>query len=308
MDQIQHKYLDVRGVKLHVAEIGTGPTVVLFIHGFPEIWYSWRHQMIAVANAGYRAIAPDLRGYGLSEHHPQPEKASFMDFVEDTFAILDSFQIGKAFLIGKDFGSWAVYLLSLLHPTRVSGIVSLGLPFFLPSYQELPEGFYSFRWKEPGRAEADFVRFDVKTIWKNIYILFSGSEIPIAEKDKEIMDLVDPSSLPPPWLTEEDLAIYTSSYENSGFDSPMLIPYKQPGEKPAISNPKIEVPVLLVMGGKDYYLKVPGIEKCLTSGEVKEYVPDLEIKFLADGTHFIQEQFPDQVNELIISFTNKLGK
>lgn len=81
-------------------------------------------------------------------------------------------------------------------------------------------------FQEPGRAEADFVRFDVKTIWKNIYILFSGSEIPIAEKDKEIMDLVDPSSLPPPWLTEEDLAIYTSSYENSGFDSPMLIPYK----------------------------------------------------------------------------------
>ncbi|KAK2973959.1 hypothetical protein RJ640_030138 [Escallonia rubra] len=62
MDQIQHKFTDIRGVKLHIAEIGTGPSVVVFLHGFPEIWYSWRHQMIAVANAGFRAIAPDLRG------------------------------------------------------------------------------------------------------------------------------------------------------------------------------------------------------------------------------------------------------
>ncbi|KAJ4703463.1 Epoxide hydrolase 2 [Melia azedarach] len=115
MDRIQHNYVDIR-VKLHIPEIetfcsSTGPTVVLFLHGFPEIWYSWRHRMIAVANAGYRAIAPDLRGYGLSEHHPQPERASFIDFVEDTLAILDSFQIDKASLVGKDFGSWPVYLL-----------------------------------------------------------------------------------------------------------------------------------------------------------------------------------------------------
>ncbi|XWS18346.1 hypothetical protein CRYUN_Cryun32bG0035800 [Craigia yunnanensis] len=150
MDQIQHTYIDVRGVNLHVAEIGTGSSVVVFLHGFPEIWYSWRHQMIAIADAGYRAIAPDLRGYGLSEHHPEREKASFNDFVEDTLAILDSFHIDKAFLVGKDFGSWPVYLLSLLHPTRILGVVSLGVPFFVPRperYRDLPEGFYIFRWK-----------------------------------------------------------------------------------------------------------------------------------------------------------------
>ncbi|KAJ6999776.1 hypothetical protein D5086_008015 [Populus alba] len=94
MDQIQHKYVNIRA-KLHIAEIGTGSLVVVFIHGFPEIWYSWRHQMMAVANGGYHAIAPDLRGYGLSEHHPDLEGASFDDFVEDTIAILDYFQIEK---------------------------------------------------------------------------------------------------------------------------------------------------------------------------------------------------------------------
>ncbi|XWS19571.1 hypothetical protein CRYUN_Cryun31cG0027000 [Craigia yunnanensis] len=129
--------------------------------------------MIAIADAGYRAIAPDLRGYGLSEHHPEPEKASFNDFVEDSLAIFDSFHIDKAFVIGKDFGSWPVYLLSLLHPTRILGVVSLGVPFFVPRPQrcrDLLEGFYIFRWKEPGRAEADFGPFDVNTVRRNIYI------------------------------------------------------------------------------------------------------------------------------------------
>ncbi|EEF43241.1 bifunctional epoxide hydrolase 2 [Ricinus communis] len=309
MDQMQHNFVSIRGVKLHVAEIGSGSLAVVFIHGFPEIWYSWRHQMIAIANAGYRAIAPDLRGYGLSEPHPQPEKASFNDFVEDTVAILDYYQIQKAFLVGKDFGSWPVYLLSLFYPSRISGVVSLGVPFFVPRprrYKELlPEGFYISRWKEPGRAEADFSRFDVRTVWRNIYILFSRNEIPIAEKDKEIMDLVDPSTPLPQWLSNEDIAIYATSYEKSGFDSPMQVPYKGLPEEFTMTDPKVQVPVLLIMGEKDYFLKFPGIEHYITSGEVKNYVSDLEIESLPDGTHFIQEQFPDQVNQLMVSFLEK---
>ncbi|KAJ6364165.1 hypothetical protein OIU76_029162 [Salix suchowensis] len=308
MDQIQHKHVNIRGVKLHIAETGTGSSVVIFIHGFPEIWYSWRHQMIAVANGGYHAIAPDLRGYGLSEHHPDLGKASFDDFVEDTIAILDYFQIEKAFLVGKDFGSWPVYLLSLLQPTRISGIISLGVPFFPPRplrYKDLPEGFYIHRWKEPGRAEADFSRFDVKTVWRNIYILFSRNEIPIADKDKEIMDLVDPSTPLPSWLSSEDLAIYAEAYEKSGFDSPMRAPYKGLHREFTIRNAVVKAPVLLIIGGQDYFLKFPGIEDYLASGKVREYISDLQIKTLPEGSHFVQEQFPDQVNQLIIDFLDK---
>ena len=124
MDQVQHKFVDVGGLKLHVAEIGTGqketknlihlknqthmrlpfdhsfvtftgPNVVLFLHGFPEIWYSWRHQMIALAKAGFRAIAPDHRGYGLSDPPPQPDKASFADILTDLLNLLDALQIAK---------------------------------------------------------------------------------------------------------------------------------------------------------------------------------------------------------------------
>ncbi|XP_077224786.1 epoxide hydrolase 3-like isoform X2 [Tasmannia lanceolata] len=301
MDQIQHKYLNIRGLKLHVAENGKGPLVVVFLHGFPEIWYSWRYQMLAVANAGFRAIAPDFRGYGLSQTPPQPEKASFIDLVDDLLAILDSFSISKAFLIGKDFGARPAYQFTLLHPERVLGVITLGAPFMVSGPHAflrdlLPEGFYMLRWQEPGRAEADFGRFNIKTVVRNIYILFSGSELPVAGKDQEIMDLVDPSTPLPLWFTDEDLTAYAALYENSGFRLPLQVPYRSSLEASGITDPKVQVPALLVMGGKDYVLKFPGMEDYVKSGKVKDYVPDLEIVFLPEGTHFVQEQFPEQVN------------
>ncbi|XP_043687344.1 bifunctional epoxide hydrolase 2-like isoform X3 [Telopea speciosissima] len=297
MDQIEHKYIDVRGLKLHLAEIGNGSSVVVFLHGFPEIWYSWRHQMIAAANAGFRAIAPDFRGYGLSQQPLEPEKASFKDLLEDLLVILDFFSIPKVFIVGKDFGFRPAYQFALLHPERVSGVVTLGVPY-IPSpvslFGDLPEGFYILRWQKPGRAEADFGRFDVKTVIRNVYILFSGSELPIAAEDQEIMDLVVPSSPLPTWFTEEDLAVYASLYEKSGFCTPLQVPYRTLQEELSLADARVQVPALLIMGGKDYVLKFPGLEDYIRSGKVKDYVPDLEITFLPEGTHFVQEQFPDQ--------------
>ncbi|CAL5409820.1 unnamed protein product [Camellia sinensis] len=267
MDEIEHRYVEVKGLKLHVAEIGSGQSVVVFLHGFPEIWYSWRHQMIAVSNAGYLAIAPDYRGYGLSDPPPEPENAALGDLITDLLAILDALSIPKAvtlssdemqgksipykmepvhgllainldeilaehsgpaspegwgdseeivrelhlglgrlmgrlvFLVAKDFGAWPAYYFALLYPERVLGIITMGVPFLPPGSttfdKHLPEGFYISRWREPGRAEADFGRLDAKTVVQNVYILFSKSEIPIAGENQEIMDLVEPDSSSP---------------------------------------------------------------------------------------------------------------
>ncbi|KAF5745972.1 putative epoxide hydrolase [Tripterygium wilfordii] len=152
MEQIKHTHVEVRGLKLHVAEIGSGPKVVLFLHGFPEIWYSWRHQMIAVANAGYRAIAIDFRGYGLSERPPEPEKGTFMDLVDDVVGLLNALGISKVFLVGKDLGAIPANMLSVIHPDRLYGLVTLGVPFILPGPASLPtdlmpKGFYVTRWE-----------------------------------------------------------------------------------------------------------------------------------------------------------------
>ncbi|XP_062162991.1 uncharacterized protein LOC133869915 [Alnus glutinosa] len=309
MDQIQHKFVDVRGLKLHLAEIGTGPKVVVFLHGFPEIWYTWRHQMIAVANAGFRAIAPDYRGYGLSDPPPEPEKATFDDLLADLLGILDALGIPKVFLVGKDFGARPAYLFAILHPERVLGVVAMGVPHVPPGpstyHKYLPEGFYISRWQEPGRAEADFGRFDAKTVVRKIYILFSRSEVPIAAENQEIMDLVDPSTPLPPWFTDEDLATYGALYEKSGFRTALQVPYRSLGEDFNITDPIVKVPSLFIMGGKDYVLKFPGMEDYIKSGKVKEFVPNLEITFLPQGTHFVHEQSPDEVNQLVLSFLSK---
>ncbi|XP_052302547.1 uncharacterized protein LOC7494414 isoform X1 [Populus trichocarpa] len=351
MEHISHTHVEVNGLKLHVAEIGTGPKVVLFLHGFPQIWYTWRYQMIAVAKAGYRAIAYDFRGYGLSELPAEPEKGGFIDLVEDTIALLDTLGISKeplrdawfrchqakrfdqstaqllflrihelkcniylhrcqAFLVGTDLGSFPAYMIAVLYPERVTSLVSLGVPFRLPGPRDdidlMPEGFYCKRWQEPGRAEADFGRFDVKTVIKNIYILFSGTKPPTAREDQEIMDMVDPSTPLPPWFSEEDLAVYASLYEKSGFRYSLQVPYRTLGiDCCGITNPKVVAPTLLIMGEKDYALSFPGIADYIKSDILKHRVPDLETVFVEEGNHFVHEKLPEQVNELMINFLNK---
>ncbi|KAI6703791.1 hypothetical protein NL676_012927 [Syzygium grande] len=176
----------------------SGPNAVVFLHGFPEIWYSWRHQMVAVAEAGFCALAPDFRGYGLSNPPLEPGKASFADLLKDLGALLDALGIDKVFLV-----------VIPLHIMSIS-----------------PEGFYISRWRVPGRAEADFGRLDAKTVVRNIYILFSRSEIPIAAENQEIMDIVNPSTPLPPWFTEGDLEEYGSLYWKSGLRTALKAPYR----------------------------------------------------------------------------------
>ncbi|EPS63599.1 hypothetical protein M569_11185, partial [Genlisea aurea] len=310
MEKIEHKYVQVNGLKLHVAEIGAASSSppVVFLHGFPEIWYSWRHQMTAVASAGFRALAPDYRGYGLSDIPPEPEKTTHLDLVADLLALLDALDIPKVFLVGKDFGSLVLSLFTLLHRDRVEGFVTLGVPYMPPNavghYDELPEGFYIKRWKEPGRAEADFGRLDAETVVRNVYILFSKAEIPIASPEQEIMDLVKPSDPLPPWFTDEDLAEYGALYRRSGFQTPLQVPYRSLGGNLDLSvwNPRVDVPALLIVGEKDYVFKFPGMEDYIRGGTVKSLVPNLEVIFIPEGSHFVQEQSPHLVNPLILNF------
>ncbi|KAF0930974.1 hypothetical protein E2562_038543 [Oryza meyeriana var. granulata] len=300
---IEHVHLPVRGLSLHVAQAGKGELgTVVFLHGFPEIWYSWRHQMLAVAAAGYRAVAPDWRGYGLSDQPPEPETASFDDLIEDLLAILDALAVPKAFLVAKDFGPMIAYDFALRHPNRTQGVMSLGAPFVSSSlaFNTLLEGFYMLGWAQPGRAEADFGRYDVKRVVRTIYILFSRSEIPIAKEDQEIMDLADLSTPLPKWFTEEDLDVYSSLYDKSGFRYPLQMPYRSLHKRKPIEDPKFQVPVFVVMGEKDYVFKFPGVESIMKDGTMEKFAPDLKITYIPEGGHFVQEQFPDHVNDLLL--------
>lgn len=128
MEKIEHRSVTTNGIKMHIASIGSGP-VVLLLHGFPELWYSWRHQLVGLASLGYRAIAPDLRGYGDTDAPPSPASYTAVHIVGDLVGLLDSLGIDQVFLVGHDFGAVMAWYFCLFRPDRVKALVNMSVIF-----------------------------------------------------------------------------------------------------------------------------------------------------------------------------------
>lgn len=128
MEKIEHSTVPTNGINMHIASIGTGPTV-LMIHGFPGLWYSWRHQLLFFGSRGYRAIAPDLRGYGDSDAPPSISSYTVLHIVGDLIGLLDHLGIDQVFLVGHDWGATIAWHLSLFRPDRIKALVNLSVAF-----------------------------------------------------------------------------------------------------------------------------------------------------------------------------------
>ncbi|KAL2345646.1 hypothetical protein Fmac_006931 [Flemingia macrophylla] len=128
MEGIEHRTVEVNGIKMHVAEKGEGD-VVLFLHGFPELWYSWRHQILALSSLGYRAVAPDLRGFGDSDVPTSVTSYTCFHIVADIVALIDSLGVGQVFLVAHDWGALVGWYLCLFRPDRIKAYVCLSVPF-----------------------------------------------------------------------------------------------------------------------------------------------------------------------------------
>lgn len=128
MEKIEHSTIPTNGIKMHIASVGTGP-VVLFLHGFPELWYSWRHQLLSLSSKGYRAIAPDLRGYGDTDAPPSPDSYTALHIVGDLIGLIDHLGIDQVFLVGHDWGAVTAWYFCLFRPDRVKALVNLSVAF-----------------------------------------------------------------------------------------------------------------------------------------------------------------------------------
>lgn len=128
MEKIQHRIVQVNGINMHVAEIGSG-LPILFLHGFPELWYSWRHQLLSLSARGYRAIAPDLRGYGDTDAHPSASNYSAFHIVGDLVSLLDLLGLDRIFLVGHDWGAVIAWYFCLFRPDRIKALVNLSVEF-----------------------------------------------------------------------------------------------------------------------------------------------------------------------------------
>ena len=189
MTEVNHRIVETNGIRMHLAEQGTGP-LVLLCHGFPESWYSWRHQLGALAEAGFHAVAPDMRGYGQTDHPREIDQYTLLHLVGDMVGLLDVLGADEAVIAGHDWGAPVAWHSALLRPDRFRGVIGLSVPF-RPRGQVRPTTvmpqtddavFYQLYFQTPGVAEAEFER-DLRLTFRSI--LFSVSADALNPMHKE---------------------------------------------------------------------------------------------------------------------------
>ncbi len=316
MVEITHQTIETNGVNLRVAEAGAGP-LVLMVHGWPESWYSWRHQLRALGDAGYHAVAPDVRGYGGSDAPAPIEAYSMKEIAADMVGLLDAFGERTAVIVGHDWGSMIAWQSALMYPDRYRAVVGMSVPFMprppLPPTQLLKAAFgdnwfYILYFQEPGKAEAEF-EADVDRTMRTLLGLQPGGEgeafVPtVKPKTAKFFDgAPPPPEKLPAWLSEEELAYFVGEFRRTGFRGG-LNKYRNMDrdweESAHLQGVKITQPALFITGDKDPVL-------AFTSQDaMKSEVPNLERIVVLPGGHWIQQERAGEVNEALISFLKGL--
>ncbi|KAJ0112473.1 hypothetical protein Patl1_00974 [Pistacia atlantica] len=315
MEKIEHTTVATNGINMHVASIGTGPPV-LFLHGFPELWYSWRHQLLYLSSQGYRCIAPDLRGYGDTDAPPSVTSYTALHIVGDLIGLLDNLGIEQVFLVGHDWGALIAWQFCLLRPDRIKALVNLSVAFnprnpkFKPvdGFKALfGDDFYICRFQEPGEIEEDFAQIDTAKLLKK-FLASRSPKPPCIPKEIGFRGLPDPPTLPP-WLSEEDVNYYAAKFNQKGFTGAlnyyrcMNLNWELTA---AWTGSQIKVPVKFIVGDLDLSYHFPGVKEYIHNGGFKRDVPFLqEVVVMEGGAHFLSQEKPEEVNAHIYDFIKK---
>jgi pimeloyl-ACP methyl ester carboxylesterase len=319
MATVQHRFVQTNGIRMHIAEAGSGPVVVL-LHGFPELWYSYRHQLSALADAGFHAVAPDQRGYGQTDRPPGIEAYSLFHLVGDVIGLLDALEAHRAVVVGHDWGAPVAWNTALFRPDRVRGVVGLSVPY-RPRGQQPPlalykaalgENFYQLYFQTPGVAEADLERNARESMLTMLYAVSGDNpEIPTLTVDPQVGFLrgVKLPSLLPSWLTETDVDTYASEFERTGFAGGLNW-YRNIARNWELTAPwsgaQVTTPALYVVGDRDPVYHFPGGGPQMIEN-LPRFVPQLRRGVLLEGCgHWTQQERADEVNRLLIDFVNSL--
>ncbi|PWA65785.1 alpha/beta-Hydrolases superfamily protein [Artemisia annua] len=318
MDKIQHKMVPVNGIDMHVAELGKGPTVLL-IHGFPELWYAWRHQIVFLATQGYHAVAPDLRGYGDTTGVATSDATKFttLQVVGDLVALIDVVAAPgeeKVFVVGHDWGAIITWALCLYRPDKVKALVNMSVLFTPrnPKFKPLDalralygNDYYVIRFQEPGEIEGEFAVWGTERVLYDMLSYRTPGPVFLPKGIGFGNSPNDPIVLPS-WLTKEDLAYYTSKFEKTGFTGGLNY-YRALNTNWELTAPwtgaKVKVPVKFIVGDLDLTYNAFGAKDYIEKGGFKKDVPLLEDVVILKGVgHFLQEEKPDEINHHILNF------
>jgi pimeloyl-ACP methyl ester carboxylesterase len=317
MAQLTHRFVETNSIKMHIAEQGKGPLVVL-CHGFPESWYSWRHQLPALSNAGYHVVAPDQRGYGQTDRPEAIEAYNILELTADIVGLVDALNQEHAVIVGHDWGAVVAWYCSLLRPDIFHATVLLSVPYIprtwgnirptdAMKHMEGENQFYQLYFQEPGKAEAE-LEADVRKAIS--MFLYSASGDPPPQKRWRYLfgkseSLLDTGGLPetlPAWLTEQDIDFFTGEFERTGFRGGLNW-YRNIDRNwelaTFLSGAKLRQPALFVAGEFDPVITM--YQEAFNAME--QTVPNLKKKVLLSGAgHWIQQERPTDVNQLLIEF------
>jgi pimeloyl-ACP methyl ester carboxylesterase len=316
---IEHRMVDAGGLPVHIAEAGAGPLVIL-LHGFPECWYSWRHQLSALAAAGFHAVAPDQRGYCRSGR-PQPvEEYTILHLTGDVIALMDALGEDAAVVAGHDWGAPVAWSAALMRPDRVRGVIGLSVPYRprgssppLPVLRSLfGDGFYMAYFQEPGIADAELA-VDLPATFRRLLYAASGQApglLPVVPPGGGLLDVCpEPPSLPD-WLTGDDLAVFVSEYAGAGFTGPLNW-YRNLDRNWELTAPwrhaPVTVPALFIAGDRDFVVSGPGPAQVID--RMRGCVPRLAEAVVLDGCgHWTQQERPGEVSQAMIGFLRGLSQ
>jgi pimeloyl-ACP methyl ester carboxylesterase len=301
---VSESLVSIGGIQLNVRDEGEGPLVVL-CHGFPELAFSWRRQVPALAAAGYRVLAPDMRGYGRSSAPETVEDYDIVALCGDLCGLLDACGERSAAFVGHDWGAIVVWQLALLHPERVAAVAGLSVPFVprtpVPPVEimrsVLGEDFYIVRFQEPGVADAELAQ-DVR---RTLSLMLGGATSRTAEfwagHEGEMPQL-------PVWISEEELAVYVEAFERTGFTGGLNW-YRNFDRNweltESVADRRVEQPAMFLTGELDI------VRQFTSTDGMTDWVTDLRSNTVVAGAgHWVQQEEPEIVNGALLEFLGGL--
>jgi pimeloyl-ACP methyl ester carboxylesterase len=310
--------LFTNGINMHITQEGKGPLIIL-LHGFPELGYSWRHQMAPLARAGYRVVAPDLRGYGKTDCPENIEAYDMLELTADVVGLVEALEETRAIIVGHDFGSALAQYCALLRPDIFKALVLLSVPYtprkwgtILPTQaMKKMSGdhiYYINYFQEPGRIETELehnVRHSMLKMFNTSLGENKASPL-FFKKGEGFLDNIDLPETLPGWLTQKDLDVFTEAFTRSGFTGPVNW-YRNIDQNwlltPFLAGARILQPTLFIEGEDDAVRLIYRSAHQL----MKSHVPNLtDIVCLPKTGHWIQQEKPDEVNTAILKFLKTL--
>jgi pimeloyl-ACP methyl ester carboxylesterase len=317
MGEVSHRYLDARGQRMHIAEAGSGP-LVLLLHGFPECWYSWRHQLSALAEAGYHAVAPDQRGYCRTGGPAAADQYTILHLAGDVIALLDALDEQHAVVAGHDWGAPVAWHTALTRPDRVRGVIGLS-GSYRPRGNRLPttamrsrigDGYYMLYFQQPGVADAELAA-DLRQTFIRMLCGGSGEAepwLPIVPPGGGLLDTTAEPPALPQWLSNEDIETFVTEYSEAGFTGPLNW-YRNIDRNweltAAWHGALVTVPALFIAGDRDLVLTSAGGPAMLP--RLRTWTPQLREPVLLSGCgHWTQQERPAEVSKAMIDFIRDL--